>query len=141
MRTRSIFLVAIIIVAFAAVFIYREYNRVNVPMQNMEPAFKVNADALMKEFTTADSVASKKYSGNVIEVSGTVKSLSDDSSTITLGNADALSSIICSLDSSVLKTELPATNTAATIRGSFNGFNKDELLGTDLIMNRCIIIK
>ena len=141
MRKRSILLIAVLISVVVVLFVYREYTRTNESMRQATADFKIPANDLMKEFALGDSAASKKYLGRVIEVKGVVKGINDDSTTITLGNPSDMSSIICSLDTNNIKSQLPSMRSIVTIRGSFNGFNKDDLLGTDLIMNRCIIIK
>ena len=60
--------------------------------------------------------------------------------TIILGDTSSMSSVRCSMDT---------TNTAniashkegqlIKITGACTGFNKDELLGSDVILNRCVI--
>jgi hypothetical protein len=144
MITRKNILLAVFIIILAGgIYIYREYNRINTNVAEEKSAFRVPANELIKEFSNNGSAASQKYVGKVISVIGIVKNLQQDEKgyyTLSLGDTASLSSVRCSVDSMY-------TNTAAsvkpgntiTVKGNCTGYNEDELLGLDVIINRCFI--
>lgn len=79
-------------------------------------------------------------------MTGNVKAIEKDEKgyyTIVLGDSQSLSSVRCSMDTTHNQDAAHLTNgSSATVRGSCNGFNKDEsgLLGSDVILNYCVII-
>lgn len=145
-RKKTIWLIIILVAAAGAWYGYKEYNRTNKDLQKTNPDFVLSAISLIHEYETGDSSVNTKYNGKVIEVTGYVKNIEKDEEgfyTIILGDSTSQSSVRCSIDT------LHATDAAnivkgssATIRGSCNGFNKDEtgLLGSDVILNYCAII-
>lgn len=104
------------------------------------------AAGLIHEYETGDSVVNKKYNGKVIEVTGYVKNIEKDQEgfyTVVLGDSSSQSSVRCSMDTIHGKDAASlVAGSSATLRGSCNGFNKDEtgLLGSDVILNFCAVI-
>lgn len=133
----------LLIVAAATIYIYKEYNRTNTNIANEASAFSVDATALIKAFTDNDSIASRKFVGKIITVTGLVKNLNKDERgyyTIILGDTTFLSSVRCSVDS--MYTNLAASvkpGTRIKVKGNCTGYQEDELLGFDVILNRCLI--
>ena len=62
--------------------------------------------------------------------------------TLILGEEGSMSSVRCSMDSTHQQAadELQI-NTEVIIKGACTGFNADQLLGSDVILNRCVIVK
>ncbi|HKH59686.1 MAG TPA: hypothetical protein VKA49_02585 [Flavitalea sp.] len=140
---KRILLVVLLITVAAAIYVYREYNRTNVNIATEKSAFTVSAPELIIAFSGDNSVASKKYVGKIISVTGMVKNVYRDDRgyyTLSLGDTSSVSSVRCSVDSMY-------TNRAASIKAGMNvvvkgnctGYNEDELLGLDVIVNRCVI--
>ena len=140
---KRILLAALLAISAAAIYIYREYNRTNVNISAVTSAFTVSAPELIMAFAGDDSVASKKYIGKIISIEGVVKTVDKDDRgyyTLSLGDTSSPSSVRCSIDSMY-------TNRAASIKAGMNvmvkgnctGYNEDELLGLDIIVNRCVI--
>jgi hypothetical protein len=136
-------LVVLLIVAAAAIYVYKEYNRANANIAKEESAFTLSAPELIKAFTESSSAAGSKYVGKIISVSGLVKNINQDERghyTVSLGDTSSMSSVRCSVDSMY-------TGRAASVRpgmkilikGNCTGYNEDELLGLDVIFNRCVI--
>lgn len=145
-RKKTIWLIIILTVAAGAWYGYREYNRTNEDLQKGKPDFVLSAAILIHEYETGDSTVNKKYNGKVIEVTGDVKDIEKDEEgfyTIILGDSASLSSVRCAMDT-MHTTDVASfvAGSSATVRGSCNGFNKDEtrLLGSDVILNFCAII-
>jgi len=62
--------------------------------------------------------------------------------TVILGEEFLMSSVRCSMDSlHQMDVASLTTGTLVTMKGNCSGFNRDELLGSDVILNRCVIEK
>jgi hypothetical protein len=145
-RKKIILLLILIAIAVAAWYGYREYSRTNKDLKNVRPDFIVNASDLIKEFESGDSAAAKKYNGQILEVTGFVKNIDKDDQgyyTLVLGDTSGLSSVRCSMDTSHQSDAASLiAGSSAIVRGACTGFNKDDMgLGSDVILNRCAIIK
>src|SRR5688572_1136880 len=99
---KRILLAVLLIVIAATIYLYQEYNRTNVNISRAEPLFTVSANQLIMAFSGNDSVASKKYVGKIISVTGMVKNIDRDDQghfTLSLGDTSSTSSVRCSVDS------------------------------------------
>lgn len=127
----------LLLIGFTVLFMYREYTREVKSATFSDPDYRLDAKLLVKEFSSNDAYALVKYSGKLLEVSGSLSSVEDSNQpVIVLGN-DPQIKIRCVFDE--LK-DLPAIGSSIIIRGYCTGFNKDELIGSDIMMNRCVII-
>lgn len=135
----------LVIIAGAALYIYSEYNRTHKDTARLKPDFTFNAGELIKEFETDEASSGKKYWDKVIRVIGMVKDIFKDERgnySVSLGDTLSMSSVRCSIDST-------HNNEAAqvlrgnhiTVKGICAGFSADELLGSDVILVRCVIDK
>lgn len=145
-RKKLIWLIILLAALGGAWYGYKEFNRTNKDLQKVKADFILLADDLLKDYETNDSNATKKYNGKIVEVTGYVKKIDKDEQgnyTIVLGDTAVPSSARCSMDSADRKYAAIITEgSSATIRGACTGFNKDEMgLGSDVILNRCVIIK
>ena len=142
---RLIWMLIILSVGLGAWLGIREYNRTNKDISNVKADVKILATDLIVEYETSDSLANKKYLGKVIETSGNIKDLKKDDAgyyTVVLGDTTGMSSVRCSMDSvHQADAALLTPGTSATVRGYCTGFNKDDMgLGSDVILNRCVIV-
>ncbi len=138
--------IVLIIAAAGGFYAYKEFNRKVKSMADEKADFQLTQEQLVKEFSANEKAATQKFSGKIIEVSGTVKTIETDEkgfNTIVLGDSSSLSSIRCSIDSmQSLTTSSLQPNTKITIKGICAGYNADELgLGADVILNRCVLNK
>jgi hypothetical protein len=139
---RTILFVVLAVVLVLAFYGYREYVRKNKNLTEVAAEETVTAPELIRAFETDSAGANKKYLGKIVAVQGTVKSVETEptAATIILGEAGSMSSVRCSMDTLQVKQ---ATTVKAgqplTVKGALSGFNKDELLGSDVILNRCVI--
>lgn len=140
---KKILLTILLVGIGGAIYVYKEYNRKNVDIDKQAPAFSLSDMQLIKAFSDNDSLATATYVGKVILVSGRVKTVEKDERgyyTVSLGDTSSLSSVRCSIDS--MYTRRAATvkpGMKVEIKGSCTGCNADELLGLDVIVNRCLI--
>ena len=138
-------LLIVIVIALVGMYIYKEYNRKHEDTAELKTNYTVSAADIIKDFETAQESAAKKYNDKIIMTSGFIKDiLKDDRGfyLIMLGDTTSMSSVKCSMDS--LHNSEAATlqkGTYATVKGVCAGFNADELLGSDVILVRCMIDK
>ncbi len=145
MRKKSILYVLIILffVGAAIVFYaYREFFRKAEDVSTVQSAYQRSAIELIQEFKSNEQASNTLYLGKVLSVSGMVKSVesSDGTFTISLGDTTDLSSVRCTLDS-LHGAEAGGLRIGSSIavKGYCSGFNADEMLGSDVILNRCAL--
>ena len=79
----------------------------------------------------------------IIAVNGYVKEIEKNDQgyyTVVLGDTARVSSVRCSMDAKHIN-EITGLKKgiAVTLKGACTGFNADELLGSDVILNRCVV--
>lgn len=132
-----------IILGGGALYAYAEYNRKVKDLSGVRAHVKLNAAALITAFETNEADANTRYLDKVIAVNGKVKTIEKDEKgfySVVLGDTGSMSSVRCSMDS--LHQQAAANLTAGvfvTVKGSCTGFNADDLLGSDVILNRCVV--
>ena len=139
---KIILLVLIVIIAAAGFYAYREYNRTNKDLKNSKAEITTDAASLIAAFEKDSSSANKKYTDKLIAVSGSVKSIDKDGNpvVIALGQSGEMSSVQCSMDS-VYANEYKAIKEGdqLTLKGICTGGRTEDLFGTDVILNRCVL--
>ncbi len=138
-------LVLLVAGAVAGFYIYKEYNRKHKDTADLKPDFTAPATQLLGEFGKDEKESNTKYLGKVLQVDGLVKDIVKDDNgfyTIVVGDTASMSSVRCSLDS-VHNGQGATVNKGAAIavKGICSGYNADEMLGSDLILNRAVIEK
>lgn len=126
-------------------FFYKEYYRENKDTARLKADYKITAVSIIREFETNESSARKKYSDKIILTEGFVKDIIKDDRgfySVTLGDTASMSSVKCSMDS-IYNAEAAGLQkgTHSSIKGVCAGFNADELLGSDVVLVRCVIDK
>jgi hypothetical protein len=135
----------LLIVALGAWYAYSEYNRKPANMENAKADFVTNAATLIGAFEENEVKANQQYLDKVVEVEGAIRTVSKDDAglyTVTMGDDGSLSSVRCSMDSMFseqAKSLVPGS--AVSIRGVCTGFMADPLLGSDVTLVRCTILK
>ena len=132
-----------IIGMIAIIYGYQEYTRTNEDLNYVKAHFEIQAVDLTKEFEENEKSANEKFLDKIIAVSGTIRDMIKDDKgfySVVLGAENSMSSVRCSMNA------VPDDDTAAlakgnviVIKGSCTGFNADELLGSDVILARCVI--
>jgi hypothetical protein len=132
------------VVAAIALYIYKEYNRTHRDTADLAPDYSVNATGLIKEFESDEQASNTKYWDKVIQVEGIVKEITKDDKgfySVILGDTTVMSSVRCSMDSiHNNETALLKKGSPETLKGICTGFNKDEMLGSDVILVRCVVV-
>lgn len=142
----NVLLFAVVLGIGAAIYGYREFNRKSESITNEAADFKVKPLDIITAFTNDEKAATLKYGGKIIQVAGLVKKLDKDelgNYTVVIGDNSSLSSVRCSVDSLFTKDVAALQlNAPAFLKGVCTGFNADEMgLGSDVILNRCVIVK
>ena len=145
-RKKIIWTIVLLILAGGSWYGYKEYTRTYKDLIHVNADIKISVTDIIREFETNDSAANKKYPGKIVELSGNVKDIVKDESgffTVVLGDTASLSSVRCSIDTSHQQDAARLIiGSSAIVRGACTGFNKDEMgLGSDVILNRCVIIE
>lgn len=138
---RMILLLIVIVVLAAAWYGYKLYTGKVKSLTEVKADVTLTATDLIAAFDKDSAAANKQYLGKVVEVSGTVKSVEkeDNIATVILGKEGSLASVRCSMDSAfVPQATTIANGTAVTVKGHCTGYMADELIGSDVILNRCV---
>ena len=144
-KKKWVYIAALFVIAIGstAFYIYKEYHRKNKDTGSLQPDYVVRASIIIKDFEVDQESAAKKYSDKIILVEGFLKDiLKDDrgSYSLMIGDTTSMSSVKCSMDNAHNREAATLQKgTYAVIKGVCAGFNADELLGSDVILVRCII--
>lgn len=137
--------VLFVIAALGGWYAYSEYNRPLESMASAQSEVSIKAVELIAEFEKNEAASGQRFTDKVIEVEGTLKEATADDNglyTLSLGDEASMSSVRCSVDSA-FTTAAALLNKGATvkIKGVCSGFTTDELLGSDVTLVRCAVIK
>ncbi len=135
----------LLVAVLGAWFGYREYNRKPANMESMKSDFLTTTATLLGAFEENEAQANQQYLDKVVEVEGAVRAINQDEAglyTVMLGNDGSLSSVRCSVDGifSAQAGDLQP-GSSVTVRGVCAGFMADSLLGSDVTLVRCTILK
>ena len=138
---RIILALLLIILLASAWYGYHLYTGKVKSLTVVKSDVSVTAAELVQAFKTDSSGANRKYLGKIILLTGTIKTVEPESSTIVFGNMDSDWSVRCSMDSAYVN--LVATfkpGDSLQIKGNCTGFLEGDFgLGSDIILNRCVI--
>lgn len=148
-RKRRVFLSVLgVLILAVGFYAYRQYSRKVTPLDQVRADLSINATDLISAFETDEEKANSRFLKKedfIIAVEGTVKEVTKDESgnvTVVLGDQGTLSSVRCSMDAGYQEKALSLqTGDRVVVKGNCTGFNADELLGSDVILNRAVIDK
>ena len=106
------------------------YNKKHPDTAKAKPDFVVTAIALQKEFEDNEKTASARYINKILEVNGTIASVTLADSAhlnISLKTGSDMSSVICTFPSNGHQADF-VTGNEITLRGECSGFLMDVLL-------------
>jgi len=143
MRQRSLLSILIVLLALGAWQAYRYFYSAPESLSRKNAAFSVHAVELVRQFETDSAAANSKYLGQVLTVQGEVASVDmEEDLTIILKTGTELSTIRCSMDNAERgKVEKVSVGNRIAVKGNCAGYTQDELLGSDIILNRCVIVE
>lgn len=140
----KVLLVLALIGVFSTWIVLKYVNTPNIDYSNTKSDINLTYTALLKETKTNDTLTFKKYINKLIAITGPVKKIKNDSLgyVIQIGDTANLSSIVCQIDNrhnNDFKTV--KLGQIITIKGKITGASNDELLGTTVEMNFCVLHK
>lgn len=143
MKYKKIIPALVLIVIAAGAFFY--VNRKTQSLYASNADFEINAIKFLEEYSADQVLSDKKYLGKIIQVDGNLKDIEKSDKgflTFVLGDLTSMSSVRCSIDTTVVFDESAYPfGTAVSLKGECTGFNADDLgLGADIVLNRSIII-
>ncbi|MFI5188446.1 MAG: hypothetical protein ACHQF0_17065 [Chitinophagales bacterium] len=146
MKTKQkITLALLIMIAGTSWYGYKQYTRKNTDLAYAKADLEITSSNLIKSFETNEKLSNEKFLDKIIAVSGKVSEINKDEKgyyTLVLGEDSSMSSVRCCMDSVHQQTVFSLkSGDRVTIKGACTGFNADELLGSDVILNRCVVKK
>lgn len=129
MSKRTLLFIGLGLLLVAAIYGWREYDRAPERAADKTAEETLAASELLKAFTTDEPAANKRFNDKVVQVTGTVASISAPENgkvTVLLDTGDALSGIACEFDAADAPKASPGER--ITIKGICAGFNLDVLL-------------
>jgi PBP1b-binding outer membrane lipoprotein LpoB len=143
---KNVMLVILFLGALTVFYGYKEFNRKNESLISSTADFKLKSKDIIDSFSSDEKSSNLKFGGKVIQLFGYIKDIVKDDKgfyTIIIGDQSSLSSVRCSIDSSYsTEAEHLKVNTLAVVKGICTGYNADEMgLGSDVILNRCVVVK
>lgn len=142
MKRITLVLLLIIILA-GGWYAYRAYTGKVKSLSKVKTEITITANELLAAFEKDTAAANRLYLGKVIEVTGHVKSVETEegAATVSLGESGTMSSVRCSMDTAFVQQAASIQQgSAITVKGACTGFISEELLGSDVILNRCIVV-
>lgn len=130
-------LATLVVISFAAIYGYKEYNRGLPDTRQRKTLFEIDAREFLKQFEDNEAEAAARYTDKTISVSGIVgyTNITDTSATVYL-NGSSLASVICEFQKDSYKVSKKLkTGDPATIKGICSGYLMD------VIMVRCVLDK
>lgn len=131
----ALFVVLFIAVSAILVGLYL-FNMKHTNMAKAKPDFVVTASSLQKEFEDNEIIASSKYIKKILEVTGTIVSITPADSNninISLKTGNDISSVICTFQA-IANLSTLKNGDEISIRGECSGFLMDVLL------NNCAVV-
>jgi len=143
-KTQIIILLVLVSAGAIASYAYSQFARKNEDLAYATPDLQVTSSDLIRSFETDEKRANEKYLDKIVAVTGKVKDINKDEKgyyTLVLGDENAMSSVRCSMDTSHAQSlALVHPGYHVTITAACTGFNADELLGSDVILNRGVVV-
>jgi hypothetical protein len=139
----ALFIVAFIALSAILAALYL-FNLKHTDMAKAKPDFKLTATNLQKEFEANESAASARYINKILEVSGTIVSLtaaSTNNVNISLKTGSDISSVICTFQAIADPSQFKAGE-EITLRGVCSGFTQlfPQQPPLDVLLNNCAVI-
>src|SRR5688572_29331165 len=142
MKRRIIYSSILVILSSTGIYMYTEFNRKNKDLLKEKTAFTIDATSLVRAYEQNQIQFQKEFTDKVITVRGTIKNIdaNENPVVIALGTGEGFSSVQCSMDSThaQLYTSVKEGQLVA-LKGIVTGGRSEDMFGTDVIMNRCVV--
>lgn len=145
MKKKTLIIVTTLLIALGACawYAYSEFTRKVKDLSTVRADMHLSAAELIAEFEANEKSANEKYLDKVVAVRGTIREVQksgEGNYAVVLGSGEGLSSVRCSMDADYAGevADLPE-GTLVIVKGAVTGFYSDELLGSDVVLNRAVI--
>ena len=126
-------------IAAAAGYGYKEYNRKPTDVAGITPAAKLSADEIVNQYNSDEATANKLYLGKTIQVSGTITEITNQQDTLVnvlMGDTSAMHKVSCLLEPAYIAAiRQYNAGQQIIIKGICTGYLMD------VELNRCVIVK
>jgi hypothetical protein len=147
MKNKKLIILSVVAIALlgGGWYAYSEYTRKVKDLAKVKADMKLTVAELLSAFENNETQANLAYLDKVISVKGTVRTVEKNEKgfySVVLGEEGSMSSVRCSINPNY-KDDIIAipAGSLVTMKGACTGFNQDELLGSDVILNRCVLDK
>lgn len=142
-KWRIILAIIAVVLLGTGLYAYREFNRKVKDLSKTKADMEISTTELITAFESNESQANQAYLDKIISVSGVIRAIEKDDQgfySIVMGEKGSLSSVRCNMDSRYVEdiSDL-VSGSQVSIKGACTGFNADELLGSDVILNRSVL--
>lgn len=135
-RKKKYLLVIAIIALASALFVLKyTFRKSETSVAGKQTQIEVTVSEILQTFESNEKLGDSLYLGKIINVSGKVESVSEDSTgvTIYLKEDNAVSGVLCSFSKDVINVSNVAKGERLIIKGICTGFLMD------VVMNRCVL--
>ncbi|MFM8711258.1 MAG: OB-fold protein [Sphingomonadales bacterium] len=147
---KILFLLLLVVAILGAFYAYREYNRAPIDTAAAAPGVALTGADLIAAFEQDEAGATARYVNKLISVQAVLLDIvtteaatpdEKESYTLVLGSTEGSTTVRCSMDSSFALQQASLTKgKSITLQGICSGYNKDELLGSDIVLVRCALV-
>ena len=135
-RRTVLYLIAAVLLIMTAVF-FVLFNKPHRSVKGVKAAFELSASELTEAFSSDESKADSMYTGKVIQVSGRLRRMIANDSTLILvmGDDMGLAGVSCYLEKGQIpKSEKLAPGDSITVKGICNGMLMDVILDNAILV-------
>jgi hypothetical protein len=134
---KKIAIISIPIIAIAAIYGYREFNRKPADVSNLKPQVTITVDSIIAAYENDEAKANTLFLGKTILVNGIIVEMNNQQDTllnVIMGN-EGLHNVSCVLDNGQLENyKKYSVGKPVSIKGICTGFL------ADVELNRCVIV-
>lgn len=125
-----------------AIYAWSEFSRTHKSVLKIKPFAELAASELLGEFEMDEMASAAKYNDKVLSVKGVLTAIQNTGGqvSITISDEQQSGSVICEMDMATYDLNRPLEEGMdITVRGVCAGFMRDDLLGSDVILVRCVV--
>jgi tRNA_anti-like len=133
----------VIVIICAGYYGYNEFTRSNKSLKNTQSDIAITTDVLFRKFITDYHHSDSVYKNKVVELTGVVTKIdfSNESAVIFFDDKNLVVSIQCSMDMEYRDNyQSLVRGSVYTVRGIYIGAISNDIFGTDIKFNRCVIV-
>ena len=142
---KKILIAGLILVVIGAIAVWFIFTQKFEDTSKQEAAYTTSAMDFIKEFTTSDSLANKKYAEKIITIRGRISEMEAADTTINIKMIDTLTEayiIFAFQQQNVEQARQLKEGDSVSIKGSCSGGSYSEILETQFItFKRCVVTK